>query len=213
MKLWGRSTSFNVQKVEWLLGELEIDFEHEQLGGRHGGLDDPAFIALNPHAKVPVLEDDGVVVWESHAILRYLAAEYGGEAWWSPDAAQRSHADRWLDWHATRLQPDFMALFWGYYRQLDAQRDWPAINAARAACECDYALLNDILAARPYLAGMSLSLADIGAGATLYRYFEMGLDVPRPPHVLRWYERLRERPAYARFVMASFTELSGRPTY
>ena len=98
MKLWGRQASFNVQKVCWLLGELHLEFEHEELGERFGGLDTKTFVNLNPHRKVPVLQDSDVTLWESHTILRYLAATYGGETWWPGSAAARSQADRWLDW-------------------------------------------------------------------------------------------------------------------
>lgn len=213
MKLWGRQTSFNVQKVCWLLGELKLTFEHEQVGGRFGGLDTAALRAMNPHNKVPVLQDGKLVVWESHSILRYLAAAYGSENWWPTSAAARSHSDRWLDWHATTLQPAFMALFWGYYRQPRATRNWRAISAARADCEASYALLDAQLASRPFIVGDNLTLADIAAGATLHRYFGMGLRVPRPSNVERWYAQLQARPAYRQHIMTPFAELHGRTTF
>ena len=116
LKVWGRQSSFNLQKVMWLVDELGLAHEHILAGGDHGGLDTPAFRAMNPHGRVPVIDDDGVVVWESHAILRYLAARHGGERFWSPDAATRSQADRWMDWSQTALQPDFLFSF--YYRNM-----------------------------------------------------------------------------------------------
>ena len=213
IKLFGRQTSFNVQKVCWLLGELELPFEHEELGGRFGGLTSSDFGALNPHRKVPVLKDDELVIWESHSILRYLAAAYGGESWWPASPKERSHIDRWLDWHATRLQPDFMTLFWGFYRQPQATRNWRAISAARSALEASYLILDAELVSKPFVAGATLSLADIATGATLFRYFGMGLDVARPPHVAAWYERLKERPAYQQHIMTSFQELRARSTF
>ncbi len=96
LKVWGRRSSANVQKVLWLVGELDLPYTHSPAGGDFGGLDDPAFRALNPHGKVPVIEDGGVVVWEIHAILRYLAAAYGADRFWSPDPAVRA-PDRRLD--------------------------------------------------------------------------------------------------------------------
>src|SRR5215468_4547469 len=101
--LLGRRSSFNVQKVQWLLGELGLDFEQRELGGRFGGLDTPEFLTLNPNGRIPVLVDGDVVVWESHAILRYLAATHGGDSWWPRSAAARSFPDRWLDWSETTL--------------------------------------------------------------------------------------------------------------
>src|SRR5262245_62964304 len=114
LKVWGRRSSFNVQKVMWLVGELGLPHAHIPAGGSFGGLDTPEFRAMNPHGRVPVIDDAGVVVWESHAVLRYLAARYGRPRFWSDDPAARSHADRWMDWSQTRLQPDFlMGVFWG----------------------------------------------------------------------------------------------------
>jgi glutathione S-transferase len=106
-----------------------------------------------------------------------------------------------------------MSLFWGYYRQPPERRDNVAVEAARKACAEDYALLDAELGDHLYLAGDAFTLADIPAGATLFRYLEMGLDVPRPAHVMAWYERLQTRASYQRWIMAPFEELSGRSTY
>jgi glutathione S-transferase len=214
LKVWGRRSSFNVQKVMWLVDELGLAHEHIDAGGKFGGLDAPAFLAMNPHGKVPVIDDGGTVVWESHAILRYLAARHGGTRWWPVDAAQRSLADRWMDWSATTLQPDFlMGVFWAFYRTPEAQRDLPAIRKKLAACASHFQLLDRVLADRRYLLGDKLTLADIPAATALYRYF--GLDVERPvvPNVEAWYGRLQARPAYRTHVMLPFDELRGRLAY
>lgn len=105
LTVWGRRSSFNVQKVLWLVEELGLRHQHIPAGGSFGGLDTPAFLAINPHGRVPVIDDGGTVVWESHSILRYLAARYGDARWWPEDAAERSTADRWMDWSQTTLQP------------------------------------------------------------------------------------------------------------
>jgi glutathione S-transferase len=192
LKVWGRRSSFNVQKVLWLVDELRLPHEHIDAGGRFGGLDAPGFLAMNPHGKVPVIEDDGTVVWESHAILRYLAARHGGARWWPDDPAERSLAERWMDWSQTTLQPAFlMGVFWGFYRT-PAQR-----------------MLED----RYYLLGDALTLADIPAGTALYRYFALDIERPSVPNVAAWYSRLRERPAYRAHVMLPFEELRGRLAY
>lgn len=98
LTVWGRRSSFNLQKVMWLIGELGVEHRHIEVGGRFGGLDTPEFRAMNPHGRVPVIDDAGTVVWESHTILRYLAARYGGETFWSGDPAARSRFERWMDW-------------------------------------------------------------------------------------------------------------------
>jgi len=123
LKVWGRRSSFNVQKVLWLVGELGLAHAHIPAGGDFGRLDEPSFRALNPHGRVPVIEDGDLAVWESHAILRYLAARYDQRGLWSADPAARARVDSWMDWSQSTLQPDFlMGVFWGYYRTPDSQR-------------------------------------------------------------------------------------------
>ena len=142
LKIWGRRNSFNVQKVLWLVGELGLAHEHIPAGGSFGRLDEPSFRALNPHGRVPVIEDGNLAVWESHAILRYLAARYDCGGLWSADPAERARVDGWMDWSQATLQPDFlMGVFWGYYRTPEWQRDWPAIRKSLARCAEHFRLL------------------------------------------------------------------------
>jgi len=197
--------------VLWLVGELGLAHEHIPAGGDFGGLDEPSFRALNPHGRVPVIEDGDLAVWESHAILRYLAARYDRSGLWSADPAERARVDSWMDWSQSTLQPDFVrGVFWGYYRTPESQRDWPAIRKSLARCASHFRLLNEVLAARPFLAGARFSLADIPAGTSLYRYFELDIERPNVPSVTAWYARLRERPAYRQHVVIPFAELRGR---
>ena len=109
LKVWGRRSSFNVQKVMWLVGELGLEHEHIDAGGSFGGLDTPDFLAMNPHGRVPVIRDGEVTVWESHAVLRYLAARHGAGQFWPDDPAMRAAIDGWMDWSQTALQPDFLS--------------------------------------------------------------------------------------------------------
>jgi glutathione S-transferase len=213
LKLWGRRNAFNVQKVMWLVGELGLAHEHIDAGGRFGGLDSPDFLAMNPHGKVPVIDDDGTIVWESHAIIRYISARYSSGTLWAATPSERSLADRWMDWSLATLQPDFMRLFWGYYRTPEGQRDQSAVAAATQCCARAYQLLDKHLETHRYLAGDRLTMGDIPAGTSLYRYFS--LDVARPvlPHVEAWYRRLKERPAYRQHVMMPFADLLGRLEY
>lgn len=154
LTIWGRRSSFNVQKVLWLAGELGLAYEHVPAGGQFGLLDTPDFLRMNPHGRVPLLRDGDTVVWESHAILRYLAARHGAEAFWPADPARRARADGWMDWAQTALQPAFLSgVFWGYYRTPEAQRDLPAIARSLAATHACLRQLDAVLAAQPYLDG------------------------------------------------------------
>ena len=213
LEIWGRRSAYNVQKVLWAAGELGLGFTHVDAGGAAGGLDMPRFRAMNPHGRVPVLVDGATTVWESNTIVRYLAARHGAGSLWPEEPAERSLADRWMDWELATLQPDFMALFWGFYRMPEAERDARAIAAARTRCAELYGLLDDHLAGRPFLAGAAFTIADIPAGTSLFRYFEMGLETPALPNLRRWYGRLCERPAYREHVMRPFAELRGRRTF
>lgn len=197
----------------WVLDLLQLRYHYIELGGRSERLDTPEFEAINPHKKVPVLQDDDLMVWESHTIVRYLAAEYSPSTLWRETPNERSHIDRWLDWTATRLQPDFMALFWGYYRTPEAARNQTAIQQAREKCTRDYPLLDLHLRDSDFLYGDRLTLADILTGATLHRYFTMGVDVPKPSNVVNFYQRLCDTEAYRRHIMIPYEELFGRSVF
>ncbi|AJY39785.1 glutathione S-transferase [Burkholderia humptydooensis] len=211
LTIWGRRDSFNVQKVLWLLDERALRYDWRPAGGGYGGLDDPEFLRMNPHGRIPVLRDGAHAIWESHAIVRYLAAAYGDDALWPPDPLARSQADRWIDWMLATLQPDFLTgVFWGYYRTPEPRRRWDAIRRDVARCARHFGVLDRQLADRPFLGGERLGLADVCIGVSLYRYY--GLDIERPslPNVERWYARLQARPAYRRNVMLPFGHLKGR---
>jgi glutathione S-transferase len=211
LKIWGRRNSQNVQKVMWLVGELGLDHEHIPAGGPFGRLSDPEFRALTPHRLVPVIEDGAVSIWESHAILRYLAAQYGGPAFWPVDAATRSLSDRWTDWCQSAWQPAFVTgVFWGFYRTPEPDRDMAAVAQSIQWCSALMQVVEKVLADREFLAGDQLTLADIPLGASLYRYFALDIDRPALPRVEAWYARLQDRPAYREHVMVPFDELKGR---
>jgi len=211
LTIWGRPSSFNTQKVLWLADELGLVYRHIPAGGIFGGLDTPQFLSMNPHGRVPVIQDAETVVWESHAILRYLAACDGRKRFWHDDPRDRAAVEAWMDWSQTRLQPDFLnGVFWAFYRTPDHLRNWDQIRKSIARCAEDFQLLDRVLADRLYLGGDAISLADIPAGTALYRYFELDIERPAIPNVEAWYRRLAERPAYRKRVMLPFDELRGR---
>jgi glutathione S-transferase len=214
LTVWGRRSSFNLQKIMWFVGELGIQHRRIEAGGQFGGLDTPEFMAMNPHGRIPVINDNGTIVWESHAILRYLAACYGRGTFWTDDAAKRSLSDRWMDWSQTALQPDFLiGVFWGFYRTPEPQRDLPEIKKSIDRCASHFQLLDRVLAGQQFMLGNQLSLADITIGTNLYRYFNIEIERPALPNVEEWYRRLQDRPAYRKHVMVPFGELCGRLTY
>ena len=210
IEIWGRANAYNVQKTLWMLRELELEFRHHDVGSTAGDLDSPEFLALNPQARIPVIRDGEAVVWESNTTLRYLAARYDAGGLWSTDAFRRSLAERWMDWELATLQPDFIDLFWGFYRTPEQSRDANAIADAARRCARDFESLDRRLRVSPYLGGERFTIGDIPCAVCLYRYFEMGFDVPRPEYVMQWYARLAERPAFRATIMTPFDELYGR---
>jgi glutathione S-transferase len=211
--LWGRATSANVQKVRWALGELGLAYAHVPLGGRFGGNQTPEYLAMNPNGKVPTLRDGGLVLWESHAIVRYLAARYGAGRLWPTDPVSRAECDRWTDWTATTFQPAWIDVFWRFYRTPPEQRDTGRIAGSVAAAERCLAIMDGQLGRTPFLAGEDLTYADIVAGVAMFRWTTMGIEIARHPGVEAWHARLRARAAYRDAVEVDYAELAARLAY
>ena len=205
LRIWGRTNSINVQKVMWAVGELGLEHERIDAGGQFGRLDTPEYGALNPNRLVPTVEDGGVVLWESNACVRYLAARYGAGGLWPEDAALRSGSDRWMDWQITRLQADMTVVFWGLIRTPAEKRDMAAINAATTRLGEVWRVLDHHLASRLFVAGDHLTMGDIPVGAMCYRYQQLPIERPKLPNLEAWYGRLRERAPYREHVMLPLT--------
>lgn len=214
LKIWGRRNSINVQKVMWAVGELGVAHERIDAGGLFRGLDTDAYGAMNPNRRVPTIDDDGVVVWESNAIVRYLAAKYGAGTLWPTDPGERALSDMWMEWTMADLQPAFVGgVFWAFYRTPEPQRNWPAIRQGVARSAILFRILDRHLEGKAFVAGERLTIGDIAAGAQLYRYYELEIDRPNMPNVEAWYARLRQRPAYREHVMVPFDDLKGRLSF
>ncbi len=206
--LWGRTTSSNVQVVACALGELGRPFERVDAGGAFGGLETDDYRAMNPNGRIPVLRDGDVTLWESAAILRYLAARYGDATFWPADPARRAELDMWAEWIKTTWTPVLQAgVFWTLVRTPKAERD-PARLAALVAEGGRLAhMLDARLGAGPWLAGADFTFADVMVGHLLYRYYTLEIARPATPQLDAYYQRLTERPAYAEHVMVSYDSL------
>ncbi|MBV9043899.1 MAG: glutathione S-transferase C-terminal domain-containing protein, partial [Alphaproteobacteria bacterium] len=155
--------------------------------------------------------DGGIIVWESHAIVRYLAAKHGAGSLWPNDHGARARSDMWMEWTSTDLQPAFIGgVFWNFYRTPEEKRNWPLIRSGIARSAILFRMLDNRLAGRTFIGGDALTIGDIAAGAQCYRYFNLEIDRPDIPHVEAWYARLQERPAYREHVMIPFDDLKGR---
>ncbi|MEJ6500172.1 MAG: glutathione S-transferase family protein [Rhodobacterales bacterium] len=204
----GRATSVNVQIVMFAVAELGLPFDRQDFGHVHGGVDTPEFLAKNPNGRVPVLIDGDLVMFESCAIARYLAAQYGSDAFWPKDTKARARIDVWAEWGKTSLYEGFTApIFWPGVRLAAKDRDEAAFAASLKRFDGLLAILEAQIGDQPFICGGDFTLADIVNGSILFRYFDM--DIPRRdrPVLRSYYDRLCVRPAYRDHVMVSYDSL------
>lgn len=197
LRIWGRVSSVNVQKVVWCADELGLAYERMDVGGAFGGNDTPAYRAMNPNGLVPVIEDDGFVLHESNAIVRYLCARHGAHALWPEDVRERADVDRWMEWQSTEFTPAMRDAFWQLVRTPEAQRDARALAASLAKSEKYAAILDAHLATREWMALGRFTAADLVNGCAAHRWLHLPAARTPRPHLERWYARLRSRPASA----------------
>ena len=203
--VWGRASSSNVMKVLWGLGELGLAFERIDVGGAFGQTGTPDYRAMNPTGLVPTLQEGTFTLWESNAILRYLASVHAaGSPLWPAVPHARANVDRWMDAQQTVLNRPMSQVFWGLVRTPADQRDMAAIEAAIGETEKAWRLIEPRLARQPYIAGDDFTLCDIPWGVHAHRWFNMdylGLTRPDLPALRGWYDRLCERPAYRTHIV------------
>ena len=205
--LWGRSSSVNVQKVLWFLAETGTPFEHRIVGGPYGGMDRPEFTTISPLPRVPVLQHGDLAIWESHAVLRYLAELCASHELSPKNRTHRAQMEPWMELVSTTLQPPFISLFWQLVRTPADKQDDRVQEAARNAMRPALNAITAQLETHEWLAGASISLADITAGSLMYRLTDVAPDLVARPALQRWYGALQERKAYRNSVMTNYDEL------
>ena len=210
LTVWGRRSSSNVQAVLWGIAELGLEHERLDAGFTYGVVDTPGYRAMNPNGKVPTIRDGSAApLFESGAILRYLAGRYGRDPFWPTDPDARAQVDQWAEWAKVNVAQAFTSpIFWRVVRVPAARRDPEAIVAATAELEALLAIADARLADSACLVGEHLTLADIQFGHVLYRYYT--IDIERStslPHLRRYYQALTARSAYRDTVMVSYAEL------
>jgi glutathione S-transferase len=198
LKIWGRNTSSNVQKAMWAVGELKLEHTRIDVGGAYGKTKEPAYLAMNPNALVPTLEeDDGFTLWESNSIVRYLAGKHDTAGVLEPkDAKQRALASQWMDWQLSVLGPAITPAFWGLIRTPEDKRDMAAIKASQEKTVTAMLMLESQLAKTPFVAGPAFSYGDIPVGVMCYRYRQLVPGRPPTPNLDRWYDAIAKRKAF-----------------
>ena len=197
MKLLGRKTSGNVQKVMFLFEELKMPYEREDYGRQFNNTQTPEYLAKNPNAKVPTLVDGDLVIWESNTILRYVAAKAKSPLY-PTDLAKRSHVDRWMDWQLASLNNPYLAMFREAKLEADKRSaDFPAQVKDFAA---QLTILDKSMG--QYVAGNEFTIADCCLAPIVARCLRFGVDLPALPNLRRWDEAMGSRPAFKKATAA-----------
>ena len=200
LKIWGRVNSINVQKVLWCCGELELQYDRIDAGMQFGVNNTSEYKAKNPNALVPTIEDDGLVLWESQAIVRYLARKHGLGSLCPSDPQTCADADRWMDWNATTVWLHLRPVFWNLVRTPPEKRDMALVNDSRAKLAANMAILDAHLANRQYVAGDRLTMGDIPLGTAVQRWFNLPIEREPMDNLEAYYRRLQTRPAFRQHV-------------
>ena len=199
LRIWGRVNSVNVKKALWAAEELALKYERIDAGMQFGVTKTPEYLRMNPTALVPTIDDDGFVLWESHTIVRYLAAKHGMGTLCPADLQARADAERWMDWAFT-LQAAMRNVFWGLIRTPPEKRDHKAIEEGRNKSAELLAIPEKILAGKQFIAGKTFTMADIPLGCEVQRWMRVPIERPRFPNLESWFERLRARPPFRKIV-------------
>ena len=200
LTIWGRINSINVMKVLWACAEAGCQFRRVDAGMEHGKVDDIDFREMNPNGRVPMINDDGFVLWESNAIVRYLTYKYGLGTLYPVDIRARAVAEQWMDWQQTTIAPHLAWPFLGLVRRIPEFRNEARISKAAADLSGFFAHLDMQLADRDFLLGDSFSMADIPLGVSAWRWFKLPIKRAQLPNVEAWHERLQVRPGFQQHV-------------
>lgn len=205
IKIWGRTDSSNVQKVLWCCGELGVEFERLDWGGKFGGNKDKDYLALNPNGLVPTMKDGDFVLWESNSIMRYLNAKYGNGRLLPSSPQGMANANRWMDWQLSTLNPAIVPLFWNLIRTPADKRDPKTIQNALEKTTAAWQMVENQLQQGLFVAGDRLSLGDIPVGVWAHRWFNLPIERPKLSNLENWYERLKQRKPYQAHIMIPLT--------
>jgi glutathione S-transferase len=200
LKVWGRVNSINVQKVMWAVGELKLKHERIDAGGAFGRTKDADYLKMNPNGLVPTIDDDGFVLWESNAIVRYLGAKHGAGGLWPSDPARRADSDRWMDWQMGTVGPAMFPAFMGLVRTAPEQRDHKAIEASVTRCAELFTIFDQQLGKREFIGGATLTIGDIAMGCIVNRWYLLPIERPHLANAEAYLARLKQRPTFVQHV-------------
>ena len=193
LKLLGRKTSGNVQKVLFLLEEIGVPYQREDFGRQFQNTTTPAYLAMNPTAKVPTLVDGDVVIWESNTILRYLAALHAPEMS-GTTPRDRAEVERWMDFLLAAVNPGYLAAFKG--AKLPPAERAPGFDEQVGDLVGQLKILDGHLSGHQTLALGRITLADVALAPIIGRCLAFPLDRPALPALEAWFAQMAARPAF-----------------
>jgi glutathione S-transferase len=221
IKIWGRPTSICTQRVLWCLEEAGLAYQlmlasgtmgprgHVSKGGKpFGFVDTPEYLKMNPTGQIPTIDDDGFVLWESNAIVMYLALNYAPGLYQS-DVRIFSQASAWMSWSNQYLDPPLAELVLHRVRLPEDQRDAATVENCNDAMSNSLTILDRHLSTRSYVAGEEAGIAEFSIAPGIQRWFLFDLPRPALPHVEAWMARLSERPAFRKLIMPQEYHLAG----
>ena len=195
LKIWGRISSINVRKVVLAAQWMGIAFERMDAGLAFGINKTPDYLARNPNGLVPLIEDDGLTLWESNVIVRYLCAKHSPGRLYPESLPARFDAERWMDWQQTTVSPAGRTAFIQLIRTPAEQRSAELIAQSTAAMEPLLNVVDAHLARQPFMAGNAFTMADIPIACETHRWHGLPVQRAARPHLERWYQGIAAHPA------------------
>ena len=205
IRILGRKNSINVQKVMWCAAELDVEVDRHDIGMQFGGNDTPEYLAKNPNGLIPTLEDNDLIIWESHTIVRYLTETYATGDWALNNSAECALASQWMDWYLTTMNAPLTLVFLNLVRTPENERDMPAVQRSIGDTNKLWKILDAHLEGSKYVLGMKPSIADIPVGCAVYRWHAMDVEHLPLHNITAWYERLQQREPFRTHVMLPLT--------
>jgi glutathione S-transferase len=200
LRIYGYAESINVRKVLWACEEIGLPFERVDWGGRFASTSEPKFRAMNPVGMVPVIDDGGVLVWESNVIVRYLAASRGRTDLLPAEAAPRARVEQWMDWQASDFNNSWRVVFQALVRMNPEFQNLEAVEKSAMQVASMVEIIDGALGRTgAYIAGSQFTVADIAIGLSLHRWRSIPRDWPRYSNVERYLELLTKRQGFQRY--------------
>jgi glutathione S-transferase len=194
IRILGRATSGNVQKVLFFLEEIGMKYVREDYGRQFNNTNTDEYRKMNPNMKVPTLVDGDLVAWESHSILRYLAATHAPQLT-GATPAEKTHVERWMDWNLGALNTPYVAVF------KDAKKPAAERSADFAAQSADLIaqlkILDGHIKGKQFFALDKFTIADISLAPVVKRCVEFPIERPQLPEIERWVKSMDARAAFA----------------